>query len=137
MKLALFLGAVAILVGSIDVGEARTLAPAEKAMIREVVTKGFKDPDAAKFKWLPLVDRNKWLPDADQPGRWKLLSCGLVNGKNSYGAYTGYTTFAVGLTIEKDRIIAAQLLGIAQREQQDADYWHLLCNANQNTAQAR
>jgi len=45
------------------------------------LTKNFKDPESARF-------RNVFLSQIDVP-----VVCGEVNGKNSYGAYTGYKKY--------------------------------------------
>lgn len=45
------------------------------------LTKNFKDPESARF-------RNVFVSQIDVP-----IVCGEVNGKNSYGAYTGYKKY--------------------------------------------
>lgn len=119
------------------VADARALTASEKAMIRTVVTKDFKDPTTARFKWLPIIDRAKWLSDPDHAGGSKFISCGLVNGKNSYGGYTGFVPFAVGITAEKDKIVGVDLIGIAQGDQATVDYIPRLCEDGQDIRSAR
>jgi hypothetical protein len=62
----------------------RDLTPAEKALLGHLLAQSLKDPDSAKFKWMPLV-----LSERDGVTDY----CGLVNGKNSYGGYAGYVRF--------------------------------------------
>lgn len=69
---------------------ARDLLPAEAAAVELAVRQEMKDPDAAKFYHgdFPETDKNS-------------AYCGLVNGKNSYGAYAGKQLFFVFI-IKKD-----------------------------------
>jgi hypothetical protein len=62
----------------------RELTPAEKLSFVPVLAAGLKDPSAAQFKWMPVV-----LTERDGITDY----CGLVNGKNSYGGYTGFVRF--------------------------------------------
>ncbi len=67
----------------------RPLSPAERESLRRSVSMTLKDPDAAQFKWIPVI--------ADGPSGKPIGYCGLVNGKNSYGGYVGYTRFYAAL----------------------------------------
>lgn len=58
-----------------DTFEAETIAK---------VRHGMKDPAAAQFRNVRVISY----------GTGGRLTCGEVNGKNSYGAYTGFTRFA-------------------------------------------
>jgi hypothetical protein len=50
-----------------------------------------EDPNAAQFKWMPvIIAKRENITDY----------CGLVNGKNSYGGYTGYLRFYAFLTAD-------------------------------------
>jgi hypothetical protein len=62
---------------------ARPLTPAEKMIIQHGVESELLDPDGAKFRLGP-----------DQPAA-KGFYCGLVNAKNAYGGYTGFTVFFI------------------------------------------
>lgn len=62
----------------------RDLTAAEKTAIASVISRNLKDPKAAKFLWMPVV-----LSERDTITDY----CGLVNGKNSYGGYTGFVRF--------------------------------------------
>lgn len=64
--------------------EMRPLTQAEKVALARSLSLTLKDPDAAQFRWLPAI---KQLRDGE------VGYCGLVNGKNSYGGYTGYKKF--------------------------------------------
>ncbi|UNH30050.1 hypothetical protein [Moellerella wisconsensis] len=69
---------------------ARDLTQAEITAVENAVRDEMKDPDAAKFYHgdFPKTKTNS-------------LYCGMVNGKNSYGGYTGKKLFSVFI-IEKD-----------------------------------
>ena len=62
----------------------RELTPAEKLSFTPILAAGLKDPSAAQFKWMPVI-----LTERDGITDY----CGLVNGKNSYGGYTGFVRF--------------------------------------------
>ena len=59
------------------------------ARARLRVTESLKDPDAAKFGTHMFIKNSTYM--FGQPTQ---LVCGTVNGKNSFGAYTGASTFA-------------------------------------------
>jgi len=67
----------------------RDLSDAEKAAISKVVSDRLKDPESARFKWMKMVVGS-------------INYCGLVNAKNSYGGYTGYTPFDASFATGKD-----------------------------------
>lgn len=71
---------------------AAELTDKEKAMIRESVKANLKDPDSARFKWLPIAD-NQIVAD----GAILLVYCGVVNSKNSFGGYVGDVPYQVAL----------------------------------------
>jgi hypothetical protein len=62
----------------------RDLSPAEKTMLAHSLSDTLKDPDSAKFEWVPV----KYVL-----GSHGTDYCGRLNAKNSYGGYTGFTTF--------------------------------------------
>jgi hypothetical protein len=62
----------------------RALTDKEKIIITRAVTASLKDPDSAKFQWVPIVEDAR-----------SAAYCGLVNAKNSYGGYVGYYPFLV------------------------------------------
>ena len=79
----------------------RELTPAEKLALAPIFAGGLKDPSAAQFKWMPVV-----LTERDGITDY----CGLVNGKNSYGAYIGFVRFYAQLNKDdKGQFIKATL----------------------------
>lgn len=77
----------------------RPLTEAEKASIRVAVKREMKDPGSATFRWNPEVLE-------------KTVYCGFVNGKNSYGGYTGHTLFMALLGTNKDGVRVAAIAKI-------------------------
>jgi hypothetical protein len=73
--------------GALGPGETfttRELTPEEKGSLSTNIAQGLKDPEAARFKWMPVVLRERdGITDY----------CGLLNGKNSYGGYIGFARF--------------------------------------------
>lgn len=65
-------------------GEPRSLTPEEKSVIVSALDKELKDPDAAKYKWFKYNGYHHY--------------CGMINGKNAYGGYIGYTHYLVEVT---------------------------------------
>lgn len=75
-------------------GELRRLSDAEKGVVVRSVEEILKDADSAKFRWFQYNGHNHY--------------CGQINGKNSYGGYTGYSHFLVDVEKDKEgRIIKA------------------------------
>lgn len=65
--------------------EKRQLSAGERDVLKKSLSQAMKDPDAAQFKWMPVLA---------QPGATDLIGyCALVNGKNSFGGYTGFRRF--------------------------------------------
>lgn len=65
----------------------------ELALVKAKVAGNLKDPSSAQFRNVRRVPFLK-MPEKDPwafPGHY----CGEVNGKNSYGAYSGFQTFYV------------------------------------------
>jgi hypothetical protein len=82
----------------------RELTPTEKLSFVPVLAAGLKDPSAAQFKWMPVV-----LTERDGITDY----CGLVNGKNSYGGYTGFVRFCAQLQKDdKGQFVKATLRSI-------------------------
>lgn len=69
--------------------ETRALTTAEKDVLARALPITLKDPGAAQFRWLPIVLRDGTAP---------IGYCAWVNGKNSYGAYTGFKRFFAMVT---------------------------------------
>lgn len=66
--------------------QAAELTAKEKAIIMKAVKDQLKDPESAKFRWMPLPAKINQKHFVDS-------YCGLVNAKNSYGGYTGFDPF--------------------------------------------
>lgn len=67
--------------------EARPLTDIEKRIIASTYGASLKDPTSAQYRWAPLV--------TDQPVKGdEMAYCFQINGKNSYGGYTGFRTIA-------------------------------------------
>lgn len=110
MFLSKTLGVLGLLFIGCQNCEARELATSEKQLIMDAMTKDFKDPEAAQFKWLPITDQDKNGSVASN------VYCGLVNGKNSYGGYTGFVPFAAFLVARDGKIIVAGPLGVGSSQ---------------------
>lgn len=87
MKLSI---AIMALLATTAVCEARELTSQEKTILAKGFSQGLKDPQSAQFRWLP------WQHD----GKSATVYCGMVNAKNSYGGYTGFTPFQ-GIVLTK------------------------------------
>ena len=69
---------------TLNSAEKRELTPTEKAALSVTLAQTLKDPGSAQFKWVPIT-----VLERDGINDY----CGLVNGRNSYGGYTGYQKF--------------------------------------------
>lgn len=79
--------------------QARPLTASEKSAVEGVILDEMKDPDSAKFY------------HGDFPYPEAMFTyCGHVNGKNSYGAYTGKQLFAISIFTNEDGRIEADSL---------------------------
>lgn len=94
----------------------RALTKGEKAVIETAIKDKLKDPDSAKFKWLPLNDA-AMTTEGDEKG---VPYCGLVNSKNSYGGYVGFVPFLAYLAIKNGnpRIAVVVAMGGSETETQ-------------------
>lgn len=79
------------LLGAIS-ASAADLTDKEKALVRESVKAKLKDPDSARFKWLPIAGNQT---EAD--GATMMMYCGVVNARNSFGGYVGDVPYLVAL----------------------------------------
>ncbi|XTZ37377.1 hypothetical protein ACQYRI_15540 [Salmonella enterica] len=75
----------------------RVLSFDEQAAIEKSIKEKLKDPASAEFRHSKYIANGK--------GEY----CGYVNGKNSYGAYAGFTPFLVML-MNKNNHIHAQVI---------------------------
>jgi hypothetical protein len=84
----------------------RVLTVAERSALAATLSRSLKDPTAAQFKWMPIV-----LSERDGITDY----CGLVNGKNSYGGYTGFVRFYAHLTKDKrDQFTAGTMRAVEE-----------------------
>lgn len=81
--------AVALLCSGFANAEGRPLNKMERQALTKAIKDQLKDPDSAKFKLGNFID-----PDSG-------YYCGLVNSKNSYGGYVGFTPFQ-GFIFKRD-----------------------------------
>lgn len=90
MKFTSSLIAAALLIAACAQYESIEVAPvtrAERAQIERITADQLKDPGAAQFRNIQRV--NATLTDQTRQN----YVCGEVNGKNLYGAYTGFKVF--------------------------------------------
>lgn len=88
----------------VTAAQKRDLTATEKLTVAPAIAAGLKDPSAAQFKWMPVV-----LTERDGITDY----CGLVNGKNSYGGYTGFVRFYAQLSKdEKGQFVKASLRAV-------------------------
>lgn len=82
----LLAGCATALPSGIDVQQRRPLSAPEKTALTKALARDLKDPEAARFRWLPAI-----LPPitSTEP----IGYCGMVNGKNSFGGYIGFRSF--------------------------------------------
>ena len=88
----------------------RDLTQTEKLAIGAAIARKMKDPDSVKFLWMPvaLIEEN---------GNTRY--CGLINGRNSYGGFTGYTRFYAHLRKgEKGQLTSAELRAMEEPNRQ-------------------
>jgi hypothetical protein len=62
----------------------RELSTGERTAIGKQIAQSLKDPDSAQFRWVPV----KYAASSKSTEY-----CAQVNGKNSYGGYTGFQMF--------------------------------------------
>lgn len=86
----------------------RDLTDSEKAGVARAVSQGLKDPESARFKWGQARIKE---------GQSASTYCGLVNGKNSYGGYTGDQAYMVVLLKRGDGGDGAVLIDIGDINQ--------------------
>lgn len=98
----------------------RTPTAKEKAALQSAIKEKLKDPTSPLFKWpeLQLTGGTKSFPQG-KGGVYHY--CGLVNAKNSYGAYTGYVPYYANFGAMSDNKIYAVIFGIASADPSDND----------------
>lgn len=63
--------------------------------VKNAIGEQLKSPDSAKFSDIYIV---RWKGVTSDAGYGNLAVCGVVNAKNSFGAYTGNNRFVVELS---------------------------------------
>ena len=76
------------------------LAETDKEVIRTEIRSMVKDPESARFQWIPHIG-NK--PD-------KTIVCGFVNARNGYGGYTGFQPFLARVVRLDGKTIAGAVI---------------------------
>lgn len=92
-----YLLATVIIMGMPSIAIARDLTETERDQIVEIVKQDLRDPFSPVFEW----------PTANIPESGDFVEyCGWVNGKNAYGAYAGFESFAVWMVTKDNEITA-------------------------------
>lgn len=70
---------------------------ADKAidLVKKEVAADTRDPDSSKFRYVRFIQS-----DEAPEGEVKGLVCGQVNAKNGFGAYAGFTSFLVEISMK-------------------------------------
>lgn len=89
----------------IEPGDLVTLTAQQQQQVRTGTAKRLKDPEAARFGKL----------NATRAKDGSITVCGYVNGKNSYGGYTGYSPF-MGMFLAPPRSGTYEVVKIGSRE---------------------
>ncbi|HHM1858452.1 hypothetical protein Q5N06_17950 [Klebsiella pneumoniae] len=82
MKRALFLVAIIVLAGC-KPGSDKAIELAKKEIAADT-----RDPDSSKFRYVRFIQKEE-----SQDGTVSGYVCGQINGKNAFGAYSGFTPF--------------------------------------------
>ena len=83
------------------------LNAASKLKLIEAVKHVLKDPDSAQFKWTPMP--MKWEIDTMHNGHHFQSGsyCGMVNAKNSFGGYVGFSPYESSVILQDGTIVFA------------------------------
>ena len=84
--------------GNLEVLTPVSLSHAQQKVVRTGVAQELKDPEAARFTKII----------AGRGAKGSITVCGLVNGKNSYGAYTGAKPF-IGVLLSDRFLISGSV----------------------------
>ncbi|HGM4726486.1 TPA: hypothetical protein ACKPZ3_003097 [Serratia marcescens] len=72
-------------------GEEKALELAQKEISADL-----KDPDSAKFRYLRVAKTQE-----NEDGTVLVLVCGQVNAKNGFGAYAGFHSFMIDMSMKE------------------------------------
>jgi hypothetical protein len=89
--------------------ETRDLRSSERSRIADAVRGALKDPASAHFKWGRFARQ----AGGESSGG---VYCGLVNAKNSFGAYGGDQPFAVYASLRDGAVYFAKFLNLGESE---------------------
>ena len=113
---------------------ARELTEHEKEIIANGVKRSLKDPDSARFKWVPYVlsSTEKAVAEnqLEKGSHSKIRYCALVNARNGFGGYAGSEPFVAilewedGNGLEKGRLVAVPA-AIVGGDTNSPDVWKL------------
>jgi hypothetical protein len=102
--------------------EARPLTDIEKRIIISTYGASLKDPASAQYRWAPLF--------TDQPVKGdELAYCFQINGKNSYGGYTGFRTIAGKVTRRNGVVVRFSYVAGSRDDAIIADATNEICRA--------
>lgn len=75
----------------------------EKALdlAKKEIAQDMKDPDSAKFRFTRIVKTKE-----NEDGSLLALVCGQVNAKNGFGAYAGFHSFMIDLSMKSKGIFS-------------------------------
>jgi len=90
---------------TIEPGEVIALSAQQQQQVRVGTARRLKDPEAARFGKL----------NATRASDGSITVCGYVNGKNSYGGYTGYSPF-MGMFLAPPNGNTYELVKIGSRD---------------------
>lgn len=92
----------------VPLDETRAIDAGETKLIQSAVREGLIDPTSPLFKLGPQITASK-------------RYCGLVNGKNRFGGFTGFTSFSVQVSRDDHgRIIGVHNIQIATKASNEA-----------------
>lgn len=109
--------AAIVLLATTSLAQARELTGAEKSLVSKSLARNLKDPQAAQFRWLPFT------PDASGATPY----CGMVNGKNSYGAYIGFVPFQAMVMTKQGKITGATMLAFGPPNTTEGQVAQMAC----------
>lgn len=91
MKKILILAIATMSLTACKPGEQKAIELAQKEVAADL-----KDPDSAKFRYTRVVKTQE-----NDDGTLLALVCGQVNAKNGFGAYAGFHSFMIDLSMKE------------------------------------
>lgn len=93
---------IILLVASISLPLLTGCKPGEDKAIelaKKEIAQNLKDPDSAKFRFVRMVQSKE-----NDDGTILALVCGQVNAKNAFGAYAGFKSFMIDISMKSNSI---------------------------------